>query len=55
MKTLYRVIHEDESQTLHSALPATTENEVPFPAQHARLVWHGDTLTVYEVGDELPE
>lgn len=55
MKTLRRIIHEDESQTLHSSLPAVPENEVPFPINHARLVWEGDTLTVYEAGDELPE
>lgn len=54
MKILYRIVHEDESQTLHSELPATPENEVPFPSKHVRLGWEGDTLTVYEEGDELP-
>lgn len=54
MKTLYRVVHEDESQTLHSYMPATEANQVDFPRDHECLVWVGDVLTVYERGDVLP-
>lgn len=53
MKTLYRKI-ENEIQTLHTDEQCTSEPQ-PFPTKAIRLAWVGDTLTVYEEGDELPE
>lgn len=53
MKTLYRKIQGD-IQTLHTDEACTSEPR-PFPFDALRLAWVGDTLTVYEQGDELPE
>lgn len=53
MTTLYRKI-ENEVQTLHTDEACTSEPH-PFPFDALRLVWVGDTLTVYEEGDQVPD